>query len=101
MSGWYRWDAGDLVLNLRVQPRANRDEICDPLGERLKVRLTAPPVEGKANVQLIRFLAKEFAVSTRQVQLEAGAGSRNKRVRISNPARLPSMIQEPRRGTSL
>jgi len=63
------------------------------MGDRLRVRVTAPPVEGKANAHLIRFLAKEFAVSARQVNLESGAGSRNKLVRIISPRRLPLPIQ--------
>jgi len=95
MADWYRWDGEDLLLRLRVQPRASRDEICEPLGDRLKVRVTAPPVEGKANSHLIRFLAKELGVGARQVRLENGANSRNKQVRISSPQKLPTSIDKP------
>ena len=65
----------------------------EPLGNRLKLRLTAPPVEGKANAQLIRFLAATFGVTKSRVHLESGASSRNKRVRIQAPERLPLDLQ--------
>ena len=92
---WYRWDGNDLLLDLRVQPRASRDEFGEALGERLKLRLTAPPVEGKANAQLTRFLAAAFGVTKSRVHLESGASSRNKRVRIQAPARLPLGLERP------
>jgi hypothetical protein len=92
---WYHWDGADLLLALRVQPRAGRDAFGDPVGERLKLRLSAPPVEGKANAQLTRFLAKAFDVPKARVHLESGAASRNKRVRIQAPERLPLGLERP------
>jgi uncharacterized protein (TIGR00251 family) len=92
---WYRWDGKDLLLDLRVQPRASRDAFGEPLGNRLKLRLTAPPVEGKANAHLTRFLAAAFGVAKSRVRLESGASSRNKRVRIQAPERLPLDLQPP------
>ncbi len=92
---WYRWDGADLLLDLRVQPRAACDSFGDPVGGRLKLRLTAPPAEGKANARLTHFLAKAFGVPKAQVQLESGAASRNKRVRIQAPARLPLGLERP------
>lgn len=91
---WYRWQSPtELVLQVRVQPRASRDEIVGPHGEALKVRITAPPVEGRANEHLLRFLAAAFGVARRQVQLAQGAGSRVKRITVSSPAQLPGGIQ--------
>jgi uncharacterized protein (TIGR00251 family) len=90
--GWYRWDAGDLVLSLRVQPRAKRDEVLGPAGDHLRVRITAPPVEGKANEHLRGFLADLFGVVRSQVILLAGERGRVKRVRIRDPVRLPQDI---------
>lgn len=90
MGGWYHWQGHCLILSVRVQPRASRDEIVGPHGEEaLKVRITAPPVEGKANDHLVRFLAKAFGVPRTQVALLGGDSSRNKRLRIDNPTRLP------------
>jgi uncharacterized protein (TIGR00251 family) len=93
---WYRWDGDDLLLELRVQPRAARDELIGPLGTALKVRITAPPVEGKANAHLLRWLADLFGVPQAQVTLLSGDGSRGKRVRIRAPQRLPQLAPDCR-----
>ena len=90
---WYRWEGNTLLLSLRVQPRASRDEFVAPHGEDYKVRITAPPVDGKANEHLIRFLAKAFGVSRSQVTLESGESGRNKRFRIQAPTRFPVPIE--------
>lgn len=95
MDQWYQWENETLVLRLRVQPRASRDEIVGPYGESLKVRITAPPVEGQANAHLLRFLAKLFKVPARHVELLAGAGGREKRVAIHRPAALPAELSLP------
>lgn len=92
MNDWYRWDGDDLLLFLKVQPKASRDELAEPLGDALKVRITAPPVDGKANSHLIRFLAKTFGVAKSAVILESGDGSRNKRLRIRKPRQLPKIV---------
>jgi uncharacterized protein (TIGR00251 family) len=86
---WYQWDGEDLTLAVYVQPRASRDSIEGTHGERLKIRLMAPPVEGRANEHLLRFLASVFGVPRRQVTLLAGTNGRNKRIRIERPSRLP------------
>lgn len=89
---WFHWEGEDLVISVRVQPRAHRDELADALGDELKVRITAPPVEGKANEHLIRFMADSFGVSRSGVTLLAGGQSRSKRLRITAPSRLPAGI---------
>lgn len=83
----------DLILDLHIQPRASRDEIAGYHGGRLKIRITAPPVDGKANQHLIGFLADVFGVPKRNVELLAGESGREKRVRIARPARLPGILQ--------
>ncbi len=90
--GWYRWEADTLLLCLRVQPRAKRDEFVAPHGDHFKVRITAPPVEGKANTHLLRFLARAFGVNRSQISLQAGQMARNKVVRIQTPSKLPLPI---------
>lgn len=92
MSG-ARWDGDDLVLDLRIQPRAAADAI-EPFGERLKLRITAPPVDGRANRYLIRYLASALGVARSAVTIEAGENGRDKRVRVrgadpKRAARLP------------
>lgn len=89
MSAWYRWQGEDLLLTLRIQPRASRDEIAGPYGDALKVRITAPPVDGKANAHLLRYLADLFEVSPSSVELISGETGRDKRVKITRPQRLP------------
>lgn len=89
MASWYRWQGEDLLLILRVQPRASRDEIVGPHGDALKVRITAPPVDGKANAHLLRFLAKAFQVPAAAVRLVSGESGRDKRVVITHPQSLP------------
>lgn len=63
---------------VRVVPRASKNEIAGQVGDAIKVRLTAPPVEGKANEALIAFLAQELGVRKSQVEIVAGETSRNK-----------------------
>lgn len=92
---YYRWEGEDLVLELRLQPRASRDAFDAPLGGRLKIRLTAPPVDGRANARLIAFLSKQFRVAKSQVLIEAGETSRDKRVRVRGPRLLPAGIKRP------
>jgi hypothetical protein len=94
-ASWYRWEGNDLVINLRVQPRARRDELGEALGNELKIRVTAPPVEGRANEHLLRFVADRFGVSATQVTLLAGGQSRSKRLRIAAPTKLPDGVERP------
>ena len=82
----------DLVLNLHIQPNATRTEFVGLHGEALKIRLHAPPVDGKANQELCRFLAETFAVKRQSVVLLSGETSRAKRVRIINVMILPPFI---------
>ena len=89
---WYRWKNGALILDICVQPRASRDEIAGPQGERLKIRLTAPPVDGKANQQLLNYLATLCGVRRNQVSLISGVNSRNKRIAIEYPKTLPAGV---------
>lgn len=94
-SGWYRWIGEDLEVRLRVQPRANRDEFCEVRGDWLRVRVKAPPVDGKANLALRRFVADAFGVPQSQVEILAGDQSRGKRVLIRAPRRFPIPIARP------
>ncbi|MDM8349061.1 DUF167 family protein [Pseudomonas sp. sp1636] len=89
---FYRWDGADLILDCHLQPKASCDEFAGLHGERLKIRLTAPPVDGKANAKLLAFLAAAFAVGKSQVSLESGQQSRQKRVRIKQPQQLPAAL---------
>ncbi len=90
---FYSWNNGILLLRVYVQPRASRDEIVGPHGDSLKIRITAPPVDGKANAHLLKYLAGLFGVNRKQIELAGGNNGRNKLFRIHQPARLPEPIQ--------
>ncbi len=92
---WYRWEGDSLFIKVRVQPRASRDELGEVLDGCLKVRITAPPVDGKANAHLIRFLAEVFRVAKSRVTMLDGETSREKRLRIESPRSLPPLITSP------
>lgn len=92
MANWYQWQGMDLILDCRLQPKASSDEIVGDLGEELKIRITAPPVDGKANAHLTRFLAKSFGVSKSQVVIEKGELGRSKRIRIQSPEKIPAKL---------
>lgn len=83
MAGWYRRSGEVVTLTLHVQPGAKRSEIAGLHGEALKLRLAAPPVEGRANEALLRFIAELFAVPLRQVELRQGGQSRHKVVAVT------------------
>ena len=86
----WRRESGDSVeLSLHVQPGAKRTEVAGLHGTALKLRLAAPPVEGKANAALLRFLADAFDVPLRSVTLVRGETSREKLVRITAPKLRP------------
>jgi uncharacterized protein len=82
MPIWLRASGADVVLSLHIQPGAKKTEVAGLHGESLKIRLHAPPVDGKANDALIAFLAERLDVPKARVVLEAGQTSRSKRVRV-------------------
>ncbi len=71
-----------VLLMLHVKPRASRDEIGGEHDGALKVAVTAPPVNGKANAAVIKLLAKAFGVSRSSIEIVGGTSSRRKRVAI-------------------
>jgi uncharacterized protein (TIGR00251 family) len=87
-ASWYRWDGTDLILCLHIQTRAKIDEVAGTHGSALKIRLTAPPIEGKANEYLREFLSEQCGVAKSQVTILSGDTSREKRVRIASPRKL-------------
>lgn len=79
---WLRADAAGTTLTLHIQPGAKKTEVVGAHGEALKIRLHAPPVDGKANAHLLAFLADCLAVPKAAVTLLGGETSRAKRVRV-------------------
>jgi uncharacterized protein (TIGR00251 family) len=94
LSDWYAWDGQTLTLNVHIQPRAGKDEVVGLHGDRLKIRIKAPPVDGKANRYLIEFLADVFGVAKKDVVLLAGETGRDKRFEIRAPKLWPAWWTE-------
>jgi len=90
---WYTFDNDDLILTLRVQPKANSDGLAEVMGDERKLRITAPPVDGKANKHIIALLAKMCKVAKGDVTIVSGELGRSKRVRIKSPRLLPEGVE--------
>jgi uncharacterized protein (TIGR00251 family) len=90
------WQLRDnqLLLDCHVQPGARQTRISGIHGNRLKIQLNAPPVDGKANKQLIDFLSKQFGKPKSQVVLVRGQTSRTKTIRIDSINRLPDWLAQ-------
>ncbi|MHB8623849.1 MAG: DUF167 family protein [Sulfuricaulis sp.] len=89
---WFRPDGADLLLQVQVQPRASRDAVVGIIGDYVKIRLTAPPVAGKANEHLIAYMARVFGVPKTSVKLEHGRAAKRKLLRIHSPQKLPENL---------
>lgn len=76
-------EEASVTLSIRIQPRASKNEIMKMDDGRLKIRLTAPPVDGAANEALMKFLAERFDISRSQVEIASGHTGREKIIRIS------------------
>ena len=91
---WLASDPKGVTLRLHIQPGAKKTEVAGPHGDALKIRLAAPPVDGKANSCLVGFLAQRLGVAKASVRLVSGESSRAKRVRIDdiNPATVRKVL---------
>ena len=76
--------SGAVIFGVRVVPRASNSEISGELDGALKVRISAPPVDGAANAELVKVLSKNFKVSKSEVEIVAGHASKTKQVKITN-----------------
>jgi len=92
MSAWYRRNGDVITLTLHVQPGAKRSVVAGLHGEALKLRLAAPPIEGRANEALLKFIAELFGVPLRQVELRQGGQSRHKVVAVTGSAADPESL---------
>jgi len=88
MSFSYRFEGNDLILNVLVQTRANKNEITGECGDVIKIRIKAAPIDGMANKQLQQFIAEVFNVSKQCVNITKGQSSKHKQIRIKNPKKI-------------
>ena len=72
------------AIDLHIQPRASKTEVVGRHGDAIRIRVKAPPAEGAANDELIRFLAKRFKVARASVRLVSGAAGRHKQVEVAD-----------------
>jgi uncharacterized protein (TIGR00251 family) len=84
LPAYLRAQADGVLLSVKLQPRASANEIGEPLGSELRIKVTAPPVDSAANEALIRLLAEILDCPRNRVELLRGQTSRHKVVRISS-----------------
>lgn len=83
MTDWLRSDGDGVILDLHIQPGAKKTEVVGRHGDALKIRLAAPPVDGKANAALVAFIAAKVGAGRTAVEVVSGQTSRAKRVRVA------------------
>jgi uncharacterized protein (TIGR00251 family) len=88
----FEWVGETLILNVRVQPRASQDRYDGIHEGHIRIRITAPPTDVKANAHLMAFISDLFAVPKSRVTLISGNTGRIKRVRVDRPTKLPRDI---------
>ena len=89
---FYHWEDDDLVLLVHVQPRASQAGLTGVHGDRLKVKITAAPVDGQANADMCKLFSKVFGVAKSRIIIQSGHTSRDKCVCIKSPQKLPDII---------
>ena len=82
LPGYLRTQSDGVMLSIKLQPRASRNEIGDALGPELRVSVTAPPVDAAANEALVRLLAETLGCPRNRVELIRGQTSRHKTVKV-------------------
>lgn len=92
MKTFYAWDEDVLVLNILGTPSAKKNSIGKPKGNQLKISVTASPVSGRATDYMVKYLAKEFEVSTGDIKVVFGRMNINKQLRIKNPKKFPRAL---------
>ncbi len=85
----FSWNGDDLRLKCKLQPNASANKFAGILNEELKICLTSPPVDGKANAHLKKFLSKAFGVSKSSVSIVSGELNQHKTIEIRAPKILP------------
>jgi hypothetical protein len=91
LSGYFHWQGEDLILRVKVNARSSVNKI-EPATDHLKIKVTAPPINGQANKHLMAVMAKAFSVAPSQVTILKGANQSLKKLKISGPTCLPDFI---------
>jgi len=92
MEWWKNGIMKDMILKIYLQPKSSKNEIVGPYQDGIKVKVTAPPIKGKANEALIRFLAKELRISPSCIEITKGHHSREKTLSISTSKNFVDLV---------
>ena len=92
LTSFCGWDGDTLILNVLGTPSAKKTVIGKPKGNQLKISVTATPENGKATDFMVKFLAGEFGVSSKDITVVFGQFNINKQLRIKAPKKLPPVI---------
>lgn len=82
IANFLREAPGGVLLSVKLQPRASKNEIGEPLGDELKIKVTAPPVDAAANEALVKLLAEKLDCARNRVEIIRGHKSRRKTVKL-------------------
>ena len=82
-----------LTIKIKVEPRSSKSGIVGPYGDALKVKLNSPPVEGRANKELIDVLAAELGIAKKDIEIISGQSSKKKTVRLHGIATVPEKLK--------
>lgn len=92
ITNGHEWQGNILIVYCHLQPNARKNEFGEIHAERLKIKINAPAVDGKANQQLIKFLAQSFKVSRKAITLLSGEFNKYKKIAIIDPAEIPPAL---------
>jgi uncharacterized protein (TIGR00251 family) len=93
MDSYFNWQNDELHLRVKIQPGSSRNQIVGVFGDVLKVKITAPPIDGRANKLLQKFLGRQFKVPAGRVSIIKGLSSRDKQLCIVDPKAVPDWLQ--------
>ena len=91
-ESWYQKTDDIITLTIYVQPGAKHNEIIGMHGDALKIKLATPPIDGRANKALVRYIARLFEVPLSQITLKRGAKSRHKIIEVSASQIVPEIL---------
>jgi uncharacterized protein (TIGR00251 family) len=92
VAGFYQWQGKDLILSVLAQPKSSQEKLGEILDDRIKIYINAPAEAGKANQALRRLLSRLFKTPASSIEILSGMNSRQKRIKIPAPRRLPTEI---------
>lgn len=90
----FNWDNQDLTLSLYIQPNASKDKVMGLFNHQIKIQISAPAVDNKANQYLQKWLAKEFKAKKSDVVLLSGEHARQKKFKITGVKKIPDWLEE-------